>query len=262
MIGKIVLAVAMIATSAAAARAPSAPPAVEGVEGAERLGVLELKGEAFHVQGVDLDRDHIWITSVDTKTHKGYLHQFSRRTGQFERRVDLTDGVRYHPGGFSIHGRSIWIPVAEYTPHSSAVIEEVDKRTLAIRRKIPVADHLGCLAASDQVLVAGNWDSQTLYVFSLDGKLLRSIPNPSVNSYQDIKFVHGELVASGSLTRTTGAIDWYAWPSMTLLASRGAGVTDRGFRYTEEGMALQGRDLYLLPEDGPTTRLFHFRLDR
>jgi hypothetical protein len=30
--------------------------------------------------------------------------------------------------------------------------------------------------------------------------------------------------------------------------------------YTGEGMALKGRDLYVVPEDGPS-RLFHFRLD-
>jgi Family of unknown function (DUF6454) len=250
MIGKMILALALALAGAAG---------VDGVQGARLVETLPLAGELFHVQGVDMDRDHIWVTSVDTRGRKGYLHQFSR-TGVFERRVEITDGVRYHPGGFSIQGDTIWVPVAEYTPHSTAVIEEIDKRTLAIRRKILVADHLGCLAASDQVLVAGNWDSKILYVFNLQGEQLRTVPNPTSNSYQDMKFAGGRLVASGSLTRTTGAVDWYAWPSMAPLQSRPAGLTDHGVRYTEEGMALEGRELYLLPEDGPS-RLFHFRLD-
>jgi hypothetical protein len=37
-------------------------------------------------------------------------------------------------------------------------------------------------------------------------------------------------------------------------------VTDKGRVYTAEAMALEGNDLYLLPEDGPS-RLFHFVLE-
>jgi len=39
-----------------------------------------------------------------------------------------------------------------------------------------------------------------------------------------------------------------------------SGATDRGALYTQEAMALQSRDLYLVPEDGPS-RLFHFVLN-
>jgi hypothetical protein len=110
-------------------------------------------------------------------------------------------------------------------------------------------------------LIAGNWSSRKLYVFDRDGKQTRVIDNASPNQYQDIKFVDGMLVASGNLTKTTGAIDWYAWPSMKLVRSVQAGVTDEGRVYTAEAMALEGKDLYLLPEDGPS-RLFHFVLER
>lgn len=240
--------------------AQMAAPAVEGVEGARLADVHVLKGTLYHVQGIALDREHIWVTSVDAEKKRGYLHQFSRATYQFERRVDVTEGVAFHPGGFSVSGDSIWVPVAEYRPNSSAVLLELDKRTLKVKGRIKVADHLGCAAVTPDGLVAGNWGSRRLYVFDRKGRQRRVIENASLNQYQDIKFADGMLVASGNLTQTTGAIDWYRWPAMKLVRSVRAGVTDRGRVYTAEAMALEGKDLYLLPEDGPG-RLFHFVLE-
>jgi hypothetical protein len=234
---------------------------VQGMEYARLADVQELHGTVFHVQGVDLDAEHIWLTSVDSTAHKGYLHQFNRKTGAFERQVEVTDGERYHPGGFSIHGDVIWVPVAEYKPNSSATILELDKKTLTVKGKISVADHIGCVAVTADTLIAGNWGSRKLYVLGMDGKVIRVIDTPSQNQYQDIKFVHGMLVGGGNLTKTTGAVDWYAWPSMQQMKSLASGTTDRGRLYSAEGMTVKGQDLYLLPEDGPT-RLFHFVMDK
>ncbi len=237
------------------------------IEHARLVGTHQLHGELFHVQGLALERDRIWVTSVDETTRMGYLHEFDRRTGKFLRRLDLTDGARYHPGGISMSGRSIWIAVAEYRPNSSATLVEVDADTLQVRRKINLADHLGFVAASDRHLVAGNWDSKLLYIFDLSGNApVRTVPNPSATRYQDMKFVDGHLVAGGSLTLWSGAVDWIDWPSMKLTRTLRAGAVGpirpvgRGGPYTGEGMAIEGRDLYLVPEDGPS-RLFHFRVD-
>lgn len=237
----------------------SAPRPAGTIDGARLVGVSDLGGELFHVQGIDLDGRHLWVTSVDLQNHRGYLHEFDRSTGTFLRRIELTDGPRFHPGGISVHGNSIWVPVAEMRPNSSAVIERIDKRTLSIKRQIPVADHIGCVAVAGRNLIAGNWDSRLLYVLDQDGKQVRIVPNPFPTRYQDMKFVDDQLVASGLLTSEDGTIDWIAWPSMRLLASRHAGAADSGKGYTSEGMAVKGRDVYLLPEDGPS-RLFHFRI--
>jgi len=231
-----------------------------GIENATLKETHNLDGDLHHVQGLDLDRDHFWVTSVDAAGHKGYLDQFNRATAKFERRIDVTDGPRFHPGGFSIHGDFIWVPVAEYKPHSTAVLEEIDKRTLAIKRKLPVADHIGCLAVTNDNLIAGNWDARQFYVLDFSGKQLRVVENTETNHYQDMKFVNGMLVASGVFNRTSGAIDWLQWPSLKLMRRLHSGATDRGTLYTQEAMALQGRDLYLVPEDGPS-RLFHFVLN-
>ena len=246
----------------------AAPDMFSGVvEHARYVGALGLKGEVFHVQGFALDGPHLWITSVDLARRRAYLHEFDRGTGRFVRRVELTDGVRYHPGGLSLSGRSIFVPVAEPRPHSSAVLVEIDADSLTVRRRIAVADHLGCVAASGQVLVAGNWDSALLYVFDQrTGTRLRIVPNRLPTQYQDMKFVGNQLVAGGTLTLWNGSVDWIDWPSMHLRRSVHAGAIGplrpfgRGGPSTGEGMAIEGRDLYLLPEDGPS-RVFHFRLD-
>lgn len=246
----------------------AAPDQFDGtIEHARLVGAVQLEGEMFHVQGLELDGRRIWVTSVDQKNHRGYIHEFDRRTGKLLRRLELTDGAKYHPGGISISGGSIWVPVAELKPKSSSVLVEIDADSLRIRRKIHVADHLGCVAASGRNLVAGNWDSELLYIFDLaDTARVRVVPNPSPTHYQDMKFVDGQLVAGGSLTLWSGAVDWIDWPSMKLRRTLRAGAIGpvrplgRGGPYTGEGMAIEGRELYVVPEDGPS-RLFHFRLD-
>ncbi|WBH16669.1 DUF6454 family protein [Sphingomonas radiodurans] len=247
--------------------AASPVPFAGAIEDADLRGVLPLEGELFHVQGLELDRERIWVTSVDRANRKGYLHEFDRTTGRIMRRLDLTDGVRYHPGGISMSDRSIWVPVAELKPNSSAMLVEIDADTLQIRRKISVADHLGCIAALGSQLVAGSWDSKLLYVFDVSDKVaVRVVPNPSRTRYQDMKFVDGHLVAGGSLTWWSGAVDWIEWPSMKIRRTSRTGAIGpirpfgRGGPYTGEGMAMKGRDLYVVPEDGPS-RLFHFRLN-
>jgi hypothetical protein len=255
----------LLLSSLSVAAAPDQPDSA--IEHARLIGALRLDGELFHVQGLELDGRRIWVTSVDQENRRGYIHEFDRDTGKLLRRLELTDGARYHPGGISISGRSIWVPVAELKPKSSAVLVEIDADSLAVRRKIRVPDHLGCVAASGSTLVAGNWDSELLYIFDLgDNARMRVVPNPSPTHYQDMKFVGGQLVASGSLTLWSGAVDWIDWPSMQLRRTLRAGAIGpvrplgRGGPYTGEGMAIEGRELYVVPEDGPS-RLFHFRLD-
>ena len=248
--------------------ASAEPPELgDTIEHSRLVGTLKLKGELFHVQGVELDGEHIWVTSVDRDNRKGYIHEFDRATGEFLRRVELTDGLRYHPGGISIHDGSIWVPVAEMKPRSSAVLVEIDKESLQIRRRIHVADHLGCVAASDGMLIAGNWDSRLLYIIDPTGAApVRFVRNPTRTRYQDMKLIAGQLVAGGLLTSRSGTIDWFEWPTMRPLRTLRTGATTGADpkldprAYNAEGMTLEGRDLYLVPEDGPS-RMFHFRIN-
>jgi hypothetical protein len=220
---------------------------------------IELRGETHHVQGIDLDETRLWITSVDKDAKKGYLHEFALPSGELRRTVEVGMGERFHPGGMTRDGESLWIPVAEYRRESSATIQKRNARTLALEAQFEVADHIGCIAAGPDFLIGGNWDSRMFYVWDKQGKLLRKAANPTPNGYQDLKFAERRLVGGGLLPGKVGAVDWLEWPSLKLMRRVDAGKTSRGVPYTNEGMAIRGDRLMLLPEDGPS-RLFEFRV--
>src|SRR5438034_282216 len=74
---------------------------------------LDLRGDTHHVQGIDFDDRRLWLTGVDKEARKGYLQEFSLTTGELTRTVDVTSRDRFHPGGLSADGESLWLPVAE-----------------------------------------------------------------------------------------------------------------------------------------------------
>jgi len=236
------------------ALAPQAPLRLEDLE---RLEIV-LQAALDHVQGIDVEGDSLWVSSVDRKGKHGFLHLFDRSTGRLLAHVSVERGARYHPGGIARDGDAIWVPVAEYARASSALIQRRDKRTLALLSEFEVDDHIGCIAAGE-TLVGGNWDSRIFYEWSRDGRLLRQRPNPTPNAYQDLKRVGDALVGSGKLAAEQGAIDWLDPETLALRRRIVTGKTDRGVLFTNEGMTIRDGTLYLLPEDGPS-RLFVFRL--
>ena len=123
----------------------SASPASQGLK-LER--VMDLRGPTYHVQGVEFDSKFVWATSVDTPHQKAYLHEVLLATGQLLRQVEVEDGIRFHAGGISSDGSSLWIPVAEYRRNSSSVIQRRSKRTLALEFQFSVPDHIGCIATT------------------------------------------------------------------------------------------------------------------
>jgi hypothetical protein len=223
--------------------------------------LIDLKGTTHHVQGIDLDAEgtRLWVTSVDRAGKKGYLHEFALPSGELRRTVEVGAGERFHPGGMAWDGESLWIPVAEYRRESSATIQKRNAKTLELEAQFEVADHIGCVAAGPEGLIGGNWDSRIFYVWDRSGKLLRKVANPTPNGYQDLKFAGGRLVGGGLLPGKVGAIDWMEWPSLKLVKRMEAGITSRMVPFTNEGMAVRGDRLWLLPEDGPS-RLFEFKL--
>src|SRR5439155_19214831 len=166
-----------------------------------------------------------------------YLQEFSLSTGELMRKIQLGDGVRYHPGGISADASSLWIPVAEYRRDSSSVIERRNKGTLEVEYRFTVSDHIGCVALTPEFVIGGNWDSRLFYVWDHQGRLIRTVPNKTPNAYQDIKFVDGRLVASGLLPGRSGAIDWLDLADFKLVQRVIAGKTDRGEPFTRVGMA-------------------------
>jgi hypothetical protein len=221
--------------------------------------VIELKGVTYHVQGVDFDDQRLWITSVDRPSRRGFLAAFSISTGELLREVEVQDGDRFHPGGISADGDSLWVPVAEYRRASSAIIQRRSKRTLELESRFEAPDHIGCIAAAPDFLVGGNWDSKDFYFWDRQGRLIRKAPSTTAVAYQDMKFEGGRIVASGSMADHSGAIDWLEYPSLHLARRIHADTNDRGVLYTREAMAIHGDRLVLVPEDGPS-RVFVFDL--
>lgn len=221
--------------------------------------VLALKAETRHVQGIDFNDRVLWVTSVDRADRKGWLQEFSLASGELTRQISIGEGERFHPGGMSADGESLWIPVAEYRPLSSSVIQKRSKRTLKLEFQFEVADHIGCIAVTPEFLIGGNWDSKEFYFWDRRGRLIRKVASGTGNGYQDMKFDGRQIVASGILPDKTGGIDWLDFPSLRLARRVEAGNSDRGVLYTREGMAIRGNRLMLLPEDG-ASRLFVFDL--
>ncbi|HTP32274.1 MAG TPA: DUF6454 family protein [Candidatus Acidoferrales bacterium] len=251
------LLLSLAAGAASQSSAQAIQDAATKTSGLSPVKVTDLEGTTHHVQGIELDDSHLWVTSVDKDHHAGYLHEFSLAGGRHLRTVDVTAGERYHAGGISADGGSLWIPVAEYRRASSSVIQKRSLRTLELEYQFTVDDHIGCIAAAGDLLIGGNWDSREFYLWDRNGRLVRKVPNPSGNGYQDMKFEDGHLVASGLLPDGMGAIDWLDYPSLRLVRRVAMGRTSRGVPYTNEGMAKRGDRLFLLPEDSHS-RLFEF----
>lgn len=233
-------------------------PAAEEQLGQWRQGeTVALQATLHHVQGIDVEDGVVWVSSVDAKAKKGYLSRFSQSTGKLLQQVEVQEGTRIHPGGIALDGDSVWVPVAEYHRNGATTIQRRDKATLALVGSFSVADHIGCIAASGRELLGGNWDSRTLYVWDRTGKELSRTPNPQATSYQDLKWSGGAWIGSGLNGKEDGAVDWLAPGDYRLLRRVRTHRTDRGVRFTHEGMTYRGDRLYFLPEDDPS-RLFVF----
>ena len=81
--------------------AAAAPDPAQDAAWPNPLETIVLKGHVLHVQGLDVDTDSIYATSVDTGAARALLHKFDRHGGLVAM-VDLTDGARYHAGGIAL----------------------------------------------------------------------------------------------------------------------------------------------------------------
>jgi beta-lactamase class A len=220
--------------------------------------IVTLAAEMDHVQGIHVDGNRLWVSWVDRKAKTGHLGEFQLATGKLVRSVAVHKGDPFHPGGIAGEGDALWMPVAEYKPQSSALIQKRNRDTLALESEFEVPDHIGCVAINGDRLFGGNWDARMIYTWDTTGRQIGRRANPTGTSYQDMKVVDGKLVGSG-LRGPEGAIDFLDPASLSLTRRIRTGKTSRGVLLTHEGMAISGGRIYLLPEDGPS-HLFVFRL--
>jgi len=250
-----VLQAAVAMTCLAAVQAWAAPERDLPAPGplADVLGparTIRLHGTVFHVQGLEMDDDAIYVTSLNKKTRHGYLHKFTR-AGDLVQTVDVTDGQRDHPGGISLDADTLWVPIAESHAGTSARIVQFDKHTLTPRASFRVTDHIGAIAVHGDRLYGANYRTRSFYVWDRAGKPIASSISPTQVQYQDMKMVGDDLVASGLMADgTSGAIDWLDPETFAPRQRLALGKMESGLVWTQEGMKLQGNTLYLMPMDG------------
>ncbi|HYM12467.1 MAG TPA: DUF6454 family protein, partial [Bryobacterales bacterium] len=170
---------------------------------------------------------------------------------------NLTLGEQYHPGGFQVSGSSLWVPVAENRPHSTARILELDAATLAPRSSFTVADHIGAVATDGSGVVLGaNWDSRRIYRWTPSGELLGVTNFPAPLAIQDMKWMGGVLYAGGTgLGKEQGRCELAELDPATLAVRRRSTLVSN-ICYTREGMAVFDGRFFFLPEDGPRSRIY------
>ncbi|HYP06796.1 MAG TPA: DUF6454 family protein [Bryobacteraceae bacterium] len=221
--------------------------------------IVELSATIDHVQGIEVDGERLWLSWVDRKARTGHLSLFDLGSGKLIRTAEVQEGERYHPGGIAADATSIWVPVAEYKPESSASIQRRNRETLALESQFEVQDHIGCVAIVGDVLYGGNWDSRTMYQWTKDGRQLGVKPNTARTSYQDMKATSTSLIGSGLRGAVPGSVDWLDPTTNTLQKRLVVGKTSRGVVLTHEGMAIANGRIYFVPEDGPS-RVFVYSL--
>ena len=187
----------------------------------ELVDSVAVKGDVGHPQGLCRWGEGWLVGTVHPASARGEVVVVSA-DGEVLRRVDVTDGERLHPGGFTWDLPSsatsgppgCWIAVAEYRPRSTTTVMRLDA-DLVVVESFPFDDHLGAICAlADGTLFAMSWASRRWYRLDAAGHILdqRTTPSRWVD-LQDITHVTagsgGERVVAngvGGLLAPTGQV--------------------------------------------------------
>lgn len=156
-----------------------------------RVRTTPIPFRTYHPQGMTRVGNDVFLSSVEVTepsrsidgnaagTHErtpgaGKAHLFrisaeGERTGA----VELSEGTMYHPGGIDYDGRAVWVPVAEYRPHSRSIIYRVDPETMEATAVFRVNDHIGAVVydAANERLHGMNWDARQFYTWDLSAEV-------------------------------------------------------------------------------------------
>ncbi len=274
-----------IATTVLAAT-PSAAKRFEKLPNQPRWHLMDkvpLRFNAFHPQGLVKLGEFFYLSAVNKieKTEKldkgpydrtpgvgvGYLLRFSSN-GRLTKQLTIGEGHRYHPGGIDTDGRYIWVPVAEYRPHSHSIIYKIDLTSWKAIEAFRVDDHIGDLVfnRAQNTLIGMNWDSKIIYEWNLEGKLLRKLNNQNDTlAFQDCKYAGKEkIICSGVKQKKRGGLvlmETKHFKSMHHVLN--PPKTKNDIFMTKNPMALvfdkQRLRYYFIPEDGIST-LYGFEI--
>jgi hypothetical protein len=211
-----------------------------------------IKADLFHVQGIALATDTIFITSVSKKDSAALLWKIDRATLDVIAVKNLAEYFMFHPSGLQFDGEWLWLAIAAYSENSSAKVLKVDPATLKVKSSFKVADHIGLVISDGRGTVIGaNWDAKKFYFWNEKGKLSKTLDNPTAHGYQDCKLRGPQLVCSGG-----GFVDFINLETWEVEKSFSPGTTPGGNDYTREGMDFTGGKFYFDPDDGAGTFIY------
>ncbi|ADJ47935.1 hypothetical protein AMES_6110 [Amycolatopsis mediterranei S699] len=185
----------------------------------ELVSTLKLQFPTYHTEGLAFAGDRMFLSAVqvleptkkypvpqggyDRTPGKGIGHVFVMdRAGHLQRDIVLGEGDMYHPAGMDFDGTSVWVPVAQYRPDSSAVVYRIDARTLAVHKQFEVADHVGGIVrdAASGHLVGQSWGSRRFYEWTTDGRRIAAWDNPGFFvDYQDCQTLPQRRMICGGI---------------------------------------------------------------
>jgi hypothetical protein len=178
----------------------------------ELVGERPLRFDAHHPQGMVRIDSVWWISTVDIETHEGWVLAVDEQHGGLLDRVSIGDAHRYHPGGMDFDGAALWIPVAEYRPHSTSTVFRMVPGSQP-EAAFGVDDHVGAMARCGDAgdLVGWSWGSRRYYRWSVDGQLRDARVNPAFFvDHQDCQWLGGGYMVCGGVAQI-GLADGPGW---------------------------------------------------
>ncbi len=248
---------------------------------AQPLPEVVIDGESvpIHTQGLYVTEHDYFVTGrVDKLPRRPVLMRFPRDNPNQYEVLDLsqTTGLD-HPGGFDRDQDGLfWIPVStshRVGPTKVMGVSLSDRKlptsVSQITKSFEVPDHLGAICCLNGAqLLAANWDTQTIYLIdSGTGEVKQKFAQQEFFEYsqpirlavQDWKFdLRSKRIVAGGIdkfpiNKSNPSVATIAWidPLRPLVVAtiRLDSRDDVTRPLTNEGLALYGRDLFLLPED-------------
>jgi hypothetical protein len=267
------------------------------------LPPLRIQGQPAkaHTQGMELVDGKVFVTARRDDVHprRALLLRAEPAAESWEV-WDITPLVGHgeptnldHPGGMQSDGTRLWIPLAESRRNGRSLIRAYRLKDLEAGRTLrpdvefPVSDHIGAVAvfAEQRWLLGASWDTEKVYLWDFDGRLLRTLGASELKSrelgvaageearsglaVQDWKFVGNRLFASGLLRASTAS--GVATESRLICFSNFMEADFqrrtvklplvKGTQLAREAMAISDGFVHFLPEDlGATNRMFRVSL--
>jgi hypothetical protein len=167
---------------------------------------IPLRFPTYHPQGMTLAGERIFLSSVeigaDRDHGRGHVLVLDR-AGRLLDDLRIGEGTVYHPGGIDFDGELVWVPVAEYRPHSKAIVYTLDPDTYDLTECFRVDDHVGGVVRDHLTghVHGVSWGGRTLYAWTADGRqLARQANEDHLLDYQDAAYVADDLQVCTGIT--------------------------------------------------------------